>query len=98
MTLCSVSSADVESQSVRKVTLGGVPVLVGKLGQIPLKFPYNTKILWFYSSKLKKKTLLLSNCKTIFLLKVIIQEKKTNKIVNILVNLVPHISHHKGNS
>lgn len=55
MTLCSVSSADVESQSVRKVTLGGVPVLVGKLGQILLKFPYNTKILWFYLSKLKKK-------------------------------------------
>lgn len=41
---------------------------------------------------------MLSNCKIISLLKIIIQEKKNKKAVNILVNLVPYSSHNKDNS
>lgn len=44
MTIVWNVSTDVESQSVRKITLG-IPVLAEKLGQIQSKFPYNTKIL-----------------------------------------------------
>lgn len=78
----------------------GVDVLVGNLGQIPSKFPSSTKTLCYFIPQ-KKKTLsilLLSNCKILSPPKVIIQDKRTKKLLNILASLVAHLSHHKDHA